>query len=1225
MMRPTKTIFPKFNNGWQFPVARTVVVLMSLSALVGSVWSASLTRTTAYEYNAAGLMTKEIIEPGDPNLCVVNSHTYDNANGNELTSTTRNCDGSIGSSPGINDEASAPIGLLLFVNRSTTYTYTDDQRFVKTVGNALGYAETRTYDPVLDVVTKLTGPNGLSTEWQYDGWGRKTLEIQAYEAGAASTQGTQWSYQFCSGVNAGTYSCPSGIKGPRNAVDTGTGGAAKYVVVSTPVTIATATKSVTSVSGPVIKVYYDELNRPIRTETQGFDGNGTAQLVYKDTAYDTLGRVAYESKPYFAGATVVAWNYSKYDLLGRITRSEAPDDQGVMHARNISYSGLVTTEINAKLQQTVRRSNSLGQAISVTDHDGKVLVYTYDPSGNLIQTAFQGQEAITKTVMAYDLRGRKTSLVDPSLGTISYQYNSAGDLVKQTDAKLQVATTQYDQLGRMVQRIEPDLITNWYFDKNQDGTGCGKSIGKLCETRSDNGYNRKHTYDNLGRPATSINVIDGVTYNTSTGYDNATGRLASQTYPTGFSTKFVYTTLGYLKEIRKNDSSNTLYWQADSMDAEGHITQQTYGNNVQTTKVFNSYTGRINSISGGANAAVVNQAYTYDSIGNLLTRQDSNQSLSETFTMDMLNRISSANVNANATGWVTTSYVYDDQGNIICKSDLGACSATAPNITYNASAYNAQNQATRTIIHAVASVVGSVHGAVNPTYKYDLNGNMISGAGMTVSYTSFNMVNQITHPTKDGATYLYGSEHQRIREKILTAGTNAVKETTQYLHPDMTNGLFYERVVNASLKHRNYLTAGGEVVAMVEDNTTTLVTNTRYMHRDYQSSVIAVTNEIGTVLERYAFDAFGKRRYPNGTTDPQDAIRAAFTDRGYTNHEHLDALGLINMNGRFYDPSLGRFMSADPYIPYQDNLQSYNRYSYVRNNPLTMGDPSGYFDWFGFGSSDCYICISTTVNANNSGYNIGVTANVGGGSSTYIPPAKPSVSTVSSSSQGAPLVTINSVSGSSFISYEVTLNFSKWRSFYDDTQSTVQGFNFGLGNQPYSVLDIPTAKWESTSFQQGYKFGDDVRSFSGYATIGLEAAMSIPAWPVRGTLILGEAVVAARGVAAESRALTSYHPPNNGAFGESAPFTLLPGARVDRYGRDAGRYLSPEGTPMQMRALAPTDAPRAYSAFEVQTPFTVQAGTIAPAYGQPGLGLQFYTDRSVGDLVRGRYLTRVKP
>jgi RHS repeat-associated protein len=59
-------------------------------------------------------------------------------------------------------------------------------------------------------------------------------------------------------------------------------------------------------------------------------------------------------------------------------------------------------------------------------------------------------------------------------------------------------------------------------------------------------------------------------------------------------------------------------------------------------------------------------------------------------------------------------------------------------------------------------------------------------------------------------------------------------------------------------------------------------------------------------------------------------------------HEHLDEMGLVHMNGRIYDPLIGRFMSADPIIQAPSMLQSHNRYAYVMNNPLNLTDPSGY-------------------------------------------------------------------------------------------------------------------------------------------------------------------------------------------------------------------------------------------------------------------------------------------
>jgi RHS repeat-associated protein len=123
----------------------------------------------------------------------------------------------------------------------------------------------------------------------------------------------------------------------------------------------------------------------------------------------------------------------------------------------------------------------------------------------------------------------------------------------------------------------------------------------------------------------------------------------------------------------------------------------------------------------------------------------------------------------------------------------------------------------------------------------------------------------------------------------------------------------------------------------------TQTTSLRYFHHDQLGSVTAVSNELGAVIERLAYDPWGKRRNINGLSDVTDSLVGLTTDRGFTEHEHLDEMGIIHMNGRIYDPLIGRFMSADPFIQAPSMLQSYNRYAYVMNNPLSLTDPSGYF------------------------------------------------------------------------------------------------------------------------------------------------------------------------------------------------------------------------------------------------------------------------------------------
>jgi RHS repeat-associated protein len=169
------------------------------------------------------------------------------------------------------------------------------------------------------------------------------------------------------------------------------------------------------------------------------------------------------------------------------------------------------------------------------------------------------------------------------------------------------------------------------------------------------------------------------------------------------------------------------------------------------------------------------------------------------------------------------------------------------------------------------------------------------------------------------------------------------------VNPGNQGALFFEKDIkpNGSVEQRAFINAGGQAVAIVKTATAsgTTSTSTRYLHHDALGSVSAISNESGTVLERLSYEPFGKRRFMTGASDPDNTIVPLNTDRGFTGHEMLDEIGLIHMNGRVYDPLVGRFLSADPNIQSPGNLQSYNRYSYVMNNPLGYTDPSGYSWW----------------------------------------------------------------------------------------------------------------------------------------------------------------------------------------------------------------------------------------------------------------------------------------
>jgi len=812
-----------------------------------------LTRVSAFEYEpATGLLNKEIIEPDQPQFRLDTTYAFD-AFGNRKTITV----------------SSPATGTAAIATRSSSTTYDTKGQFPVTQTNALGHAESKTFDARFGTVAGLTGPNNLTTAWQYDGFGRKTRETRA------DGTFTQWTYAVCDAA------CPAyGI----------------YRIV----TQVFAPGGVQA--APVSVAYFDRMNREVRSAAQAFDG----RWVYKDTEYDGQGRVAKASRPYFAGGAVY-WSTSNYDDLGRVTQAFEPDNPGTA-ALTVDYNGLTVTRTNIKAQSRTEVKNSQGQTVSVTDALAKTTTYAYDPFGNPFYVL--NPDGQNESVTLYDIRGRKTFGYTPDMGGWGYEYNALGELVKQTDAKQQITTFAYDKLGRMTSRAEPGLSSTWTYD----GAYYGK--GKLQSAETSLGYIRTHYYDDKGRPfLTLANSGDGTPLLwSSTAYDTS-GRIAEQYYPSNLGVRHVYNALGHIAELR-NAGSNALYWKLDAVDAEGHITKETYGNGVVTDRSYQANNGRLqNIVSNTATAVQVQGAgYAYDTIGNIWLRGDDTGA--EFPTYDNLNRLTGITRYA-ASGTTVETIAYDAKGNIVSKTGVG-------DYTYGGSPNCAAGNGAGP--HAVCQ-------AGNNAYSYDANGNLAAGGGRVVGWTAWNMPASLIQGGQT-TTWLYGPEHDRY--KMTTAG-----RTTWYLNPSVHQGGHYERTQYASgtVEHRTTLYGGGRPIGEVLSFDGTAPEQTRYFHTDHQGSITAVTDGTGAVITRYRYDPWGKQVLVSGSNTGIDATR-----QGHTGHEMLDG-GLTHMNGRLYDPTLARFVSADPVIQAPYNLQNLNRYSYVLNNPLYYTDPTGFSWW----------------------------------------------------------------------------------------------------------------------------------------------------------------------------------------------------------------------------------------------------------------------------------------
>ena len=329
------------------------------------------------------------------------------------------------------------------------------------------------------------------------------------------------------------------------------------------------------------------------------------------------------------------------------------------------------------------------------------------------------------------------------------------------------------------------------------------------------------------------------------------------------------------------------------------MTQYTLGNGLTTQIDYDAF-GVMDRIQT-QNSSVFDMSFDIDLKNGLLhQRQDHVQNLTEGFTYDDFYRLETASVG----GVTTLTMGYDDNGNITHKSDINPNPGT---FTYDANK-----------IHALTDVV-----APEP----------ISVFNQSITY------NSAQQPLTIGEgdlllEYVYAADEARRYAKL----TNTASSSTQF-ERYYCGDYEYHILENGTTQDIHYLDAG---ITVIRENSGPY--EYFYSYSDYQGTVLAVTDDTGQVITRQSFDAWGRKR--NATDWTYDGVQnynLSWLYRSYTGHEMIPEMDLVNMNGRMYDPLVGRMLSVDNYAGLDGTSQSYNRYSYVYNNPLMYTDPTGEF------------------------------------------------------------------------------------------------------------------------------------------------------------------------------------------------------------------------------------------------------------------------------------------
>jgi RHS repeat-associated protein len=750
---------------------------------------------------------------------------------------------------------------------------------------------------------------------------------------------------------------------------------------------------------PTSWAFFDKMGREFLSVSESFN---VGQFTAAHKTFDVLGRVVEQSDPYFVssvgelkscGTTGVYCARTSYDFLGRPIRQEAPEstitlpvvtllEYGAVQLADSSYVSELRT-INPKGQVQTEWKNGLGELVTLRDNQGLTVTYEYDQYGNataIKRAPNDGNSAgVTITNRAtYDLLSRKLTSIDPDTGTWSYSYNALGELVSQIDAKAQCILHRYDVRGRLIDRRDystsscsgtPSSNSVWQFDSGNGGLGA-LATEATVEANGAN-FQRNFVYDNLGRSIEVNTVIDNRNYTQRNTFDqysrpfqsfdlvfgagSATAQASGAERSLGV--QFDYDARGFQYRVRNAipAGNNDVLYETLSVNNRGQVLSDKRGGNAALTsqRAFDPATGRLLAISSGNNGALQNLSYGgYDVLGNLGLRRDLNAQREELFSYDAMNRLKSSTVQTTAgLSPVVTNMVYDQIGNIMAKAG----------VSYQSGSLSLSNSCTR---QAVGPHMVMQRG--NDGYCYDANGNQISmspGAANPNSMAAGSRRLDYTVFDKPSTIYSYGSSNSVTRyrygpsrEMIWRAdGATLVNLDTQVDYVGNVEVYTLPNTAEQSQRKEYKRMIGGYLIinmqiGMNAQSQWLKTANRKYQFSEKLGSVDVIADQNGLVSDPasqcMSFDVWGNRRDASSWGAWGATQIAAFNSRetrhGYGGHEHIDSANIIHMGGRTYDPVLGRFMQADPVVQAPSNTQSFNRYSYVLNNPMNYTDPSGY-------------------------------------------------------------------------------------------------------------------------------------------------------------------------------------------------------------------------------------------------------------------------------------------
>ncbi|WP_347053593.1 RHS repeat domain-containing protein [Flavobacterium olei] len=526
----------------------------------------------------------------------------------------------------------------------------------------------------------------------------------------------------------------------------------------------------------------------------------------------------------------------------------------------------------------------------------------------------------------------------------------------------------------------------------------------------------------------------------------ASGKTSSKTvkniYQNGFPWQIV------------DDATQQVLWQTNSLNERAQLTGGTFGNGIAVTNSYDQY-GYVRQMRHDKTSPSVVDIMTLNTDfeikrGNLNSRNNSLFGRNETFKYDGLDRLTEY---TNGAG-IQEAQVYDDKGRIT-QNSVG---------TYE---YDGSKTYQNKAIVPTTEALSYYTAKPNLTISYNVFKSPVQIEEAGVDKISFTY-----NDGNDRSSMFYGSltddKLQRTYRKHYSAdGTMEVKHNT----------------VTGEIEFVTYIGGDGYSAPVVLKSNGT-AQNYLYLHRDYQGTIFAISDQNGAVVEKRLFDAWGSIVK---VQDGAGNILAGLTvlDRGYTGHEHLQSVGIIHMNGRLYDPKLHRFLQPDNYVQEPYNTQNYNKYAYVLNNPLKYTDPSGEVAEIGIG-------VVIGIGAAIAALTYTITALVADVPFTVGGLVK---ATFISAASSAVTFGIGSAAGSLFTNFYSQAAFSAAaHGTFQGGMTAISGGNFWSGFAAGALSSIASSVWSGgatteTSFQSNANLTEGQFVTQTFSHQGLSGAM----------------------------------------------------------------------------------------------------------------------------------------